>query len=244
MLEGWYEDELKKLVFDAKINSQKDLDKNDIEGNYIGESFSGINEATGNRLNYNADGSITDLGANRLAGTTVTAQMTDHQRIMSNPIVQNMHKAQGEFWDSPATKTVLSLLPVGSIAGGVSWASRGASWIGRGAIWASQGAKALFLESKAAKVTKEESQFMKYQGNFVLKSGWKNWGNYMSKRGWSFDDIQQTLLKGKWTPHSGTNYINPGNSMSIVTNHSTGKSLVIDNITKEIIQLGGSGFKY
>jgi hypothetical protein len=29
------------------------------------------------------------------------------------------------------------------------------------------------------------TQFMKYQGNFVLKSSWKNWGNYMSKRGWA-----------------------------------------------------------
>ena len=91
---------------------------------------------------------------------------------------------------------------------------------------------------------KGSSQFMKYQGNFVLKSNWKNWGNYMSKRGWAFDDIQQTLLKGKWTPHSGTNYLNPGNPMSIVTNPSTGKSLIIDNVTKEVIQLGGKGFKY
>jgi len=25
----------------------------------------------------------------------------------------------------------------------------------------------------------------------------------MTKRGWSFNDIQQTLLKGKWMPHNG-----------------------------------------
>lgn len=64
----------------------------------------------------------------------------------------------------------------------------------------------------------------------------------MMKRGWKFDDIQKTLAKGKWEPHSGQNYLNPGNSMSIVTNQSTGKSLIIDNVTKEVIQLGDKGF--
>tara|TARA_R100000750_G_scaffold43554_3_gene29067 strand:- start:11099 stop:11305 length:207 start_codon:yes stop_codon:yes gene_type:complete len=44
--------------------------------------------------------------------------------------------------------------------------------------------------------------------------------------------------------HTGTNYLNPGNPMSIVTNPSTDKSLIIDNVTKEVIQLGGKGFKY
>ena len=86
--------------------------------------------------------------------------------------------------------------------------------------------------------------FMKYQGNFVLNKNWKNWGNYLSKQGWSGKDIQQTLLKGQWSPHSGTNYLNPGNPMSIVTNPTTGKSLIIDNVTKEIIQLGKTGHKF
>jgi RHS repeat-associated protein len=86
------------------------------------------------------------------------------------------------------------------------------------------------------------SQIMKFQGNFVLNPGWKNWATYMSKRGWNFNEIQQTLTKGKWSPHTGNNYLNPGNSMSIVTDPKTGKSLIIDNISKEIIQLGGKGW--
>lgn len=87
-------------------------------------------------------------------------------------------------------------------------------------------------------------QFMKYQSKFVLNSTWKNWANYMSNRGWSFGDIQKTLLNGKWSPHSGNNYLNPGNSMSKVTNINTGRSLIIDNVTKDIIHLGKPGFVY
>jgi hypothetical protein len=80
---------------------------------------------------------ITDLGANRLSEVTVSAKMTDHQSIMSNPVVQDMHKAQGEFWSIPAPQVVLGVLPIGGVAEGVAWAGRGA--------------KALFSGSKAAK---------------------------------------------------------------------------------------------
>ena len=112
-------------------------------------------------------------------------------------------------------------------------------------LFGSKGLGSMFGGKISTKVAaKGGTQFMKYQENFVLNKNWKNWGNYMSKRGWSGKDIQQTLLKGKWGPYSGTNYLNPGNSMSIVTNPITGKSLIIDNITKEIIQLGGTGFKF
>jgi hypothetical protein len=107
---------------------------------------------------------ITDLGANRLTGATVTAKMTDHQRIMSNPVVQNMHKAQGEFWDNPATQVVLGLLPIGGVAEGISWAGRGA--------------KALFSGSKAAKVAKTGGNLVEQvavHGN-SLKSTKPTWG--------------------------------------------------------------------
>ena len=66
----------------------------------------------------------------------------------------------------------------------------------------------------------------------------------MTKRGWTTDDIQKTLSEGQWTEHIGDNWLNPGNSMSIITNTDTGKSLIIDDVTKEIIQLGDIGFKF
>jgi hypothetical protein len=87
-------------------------------------------------------------------------------------------------------------------------------------------------------------KFMKYQKNFILNSAWKIWGKYMAKRGWTYTEIEKTLLHGKWSPISGNNYLNPGNSMSIVTSPSTGKSLIIDNVTKEVIHLGEKGYVY
>jgi RHS repeat-associated protein len=87
--------------------------------------------------------------------------------------------------------------------------------------------------------------FMKYQGNFVLNTAWKNWGTYMTKQGWSFAQVEQTLLKGNWQSWTkNQNWLNPGNSMSIVTNPQTGQSLIIDNVTKEIIQLGKAGHAF
>jgi RHS repeat-associated protein len=78
---------------------------------------------------------------------------------------------------------------------------------------------------------------------FKLNSQWKDWNNYMTKRGWSKDEIKLTLENGNWSKHVGENYLNPGNSMSIVTN-GNGKSLIIDDVTHEIIQLGDIGYKY
>jgi hypothetical protein len=43
-----------------------------IEGSYIGDTGYGIDGATGNMLGYNSDGSITDMGASKLSGVTVT----------------------------------------------------------------------------------------------------------------------------------------------------------------------------
>ena len=82
------------------------------------------------------------------------------------------------------------------------------------------------------------------KGDSVLRPGWKNWGKYMGNKGWTPDEIQQTLIKGKWKPHLGTNHMNPGNPMRLVTNPYTGKSLIIDNVTREIIQLGRKGYRY
>jgi len=79
---------------------------------------------------------------------------------------------------------------------------------------------------------------------YILNYKWKDWPNYMIKKGWTFEEIQQTLSKGEWAARSAYNGLNPGNSMNIVTNLSTGKSLIIDIVTNEIIQLGKVGYKF
>jgi RHS repeat-associated protein len=113
----------------------------------------------------------------------------------------------------------------------------------RGATW--EAASVIPWGRVIGGVGKVGTQFMKYQGNFVLNSSWKNWGTYMSKQGWSFQQVEQTLMKGNWQPWTkNQNWLNPGNSMSIVTNPQTGQSLIIDNVTKEIIQLGKVGHSF
>ncbi|WP_026948123.1 RHS repeat-associated core domain-containing protein [Algoriphagus marincola] len=56
---------------------------------YLGKSGTGIDEQTGNMLVYNSDGSI-DQGMMSLGEVTVSATQSDHERTMSNPVVQNM----------------------------------------------------------------------------------------------------------------------------------------------------------
>jgi len=56
---------------------------------YLSKSGTGIDEGTGNTLIYNSDGTIRQ-GVRTLGGVTVTASQSDHERTMSNPVVQNM----------------------------------------------------------------------------------------------------------------------------------------------------------
>ena len=80
---------------------------------------------------------------------------------------------------------------------------------------------------------------------FILNPEWKNWESYMSRRGWTEEEIQQTLKDGKWETWTGKpNYLHPSNAMSKVTNLQTDKSLIIDNITHEIIQLSKQGYRF
>lgn len=88
--------------------------------------------------------------------------------------------------------------------------------------------------------------------NGELVSGEANWtinhkgniDNYLSKRGWTFEQIQETLNNGQIMEYNGTNYINPGNPVIRIQNLDLNKSLIYDPIAKQIIQLGQPGFKW
>ncbi len=63
----------------------------------------------------------------------------------------------------------------------------------------------------------------------------------MEQRGWTQDQIKEAVQSGKQVPavnkatgNLSTRYINP----------NTGQSVVVDGKTKEVIHVGGSGFKY
>jgi hypothetical protein len=68
------------------------------------------------------------------------------------------------------------------------------------------------------------------------------WSNQMAKRGWTPKQINEALKSKEF--YKATNNVNPNNSATRFVHPTTGRSVVIDDITKEILQVGGDGFKW
>ncbi len=66
------------------------------------------------------------------------------------------------------------------------------------------------------------------------------WANRMNKRGWTNESITETIQKGK--VFNASNKVNPGNPASRY--EFNGRSIIIDDVTNEILQLGAYGFKF
>ena len=64
----------------------------------------------------------------------------------------------------------------------------------------------------------------------------------MQQRGWTADPITEAIAKGQQFP--ATNMINKANSATRYVNPATGRSVVMDDVTKEAIHVGGDGFLY
>jgi RHS repeat-associated protein len=81
-----------------------------------------------------------------------------------------------------------------------------------------------------------------------VASNWKfgefksatKWQNQMTKRGWTPEQITEALKSNE--VYQMVNQVNPGNQALRYVHPSTGKSVVIDSVTKEILQVGGEGF--
>ncbi len=59
------------------------------------------------------------------------------------------------------------------------------------------------------------------------------WANQMAKRGWTQQQIDEAIASGK--QFAAPNNINPGNGVTRFVHPTTGRSVVIDNVTKEIL---------
>jgi RHS repeat-associated protein len=97
----WYEDKEGKMIFDPKLskdNHETYMQENGIEGKYWGSTGFSINEESGLSIAYYSDGTSRE-GLWQLSEVVVEAEMTDHQRIMSNPLVQGIHHMHGQFID-------------------------------------------------------------------------------------------------------------------------------------------------
>jgi hypothetical protein len=68
------------------------------------------------------------------------------------------------------------------------------------------------------------------------------WANQLKKRGWTKEQIIEAVNKGE--NFSAENLVNKGNEATRYLHPETGQSVVIDNVTNEVIHVGGPGFKY
>jgi hypothetical protein len=70
----------------------------------------------------------------------------------------------------------------------------------------------------------------------------QKWENQMKSRGWTEEEITRTMLSGARLPTY--NNVNPGNGATRIISPNTGQSLVIDNLTGEVLHVGGPRFDY
>ena len=70
----------------------------------------------------------------------------------------------------------------------------------------------------------------------------KKWANQLKKRGWTEKQITEAISKGK--SFEAVNNVNKANGATRYVHPETGQSVVIDNVTNELLHVGGPGFKY
>lgn len=66
--------------------------------------------------------------------------------------------------------------------------------------------------------------------------------NQMQKRGWTPEQIDEAMARGQRFP--APNQVNPGNPATRYVHPETGRSVIVDDVTKEVLHVGGDGFKY
>lgn len=68
------------------------------------------------------------------------------------------------------------------------------------------------------------------------------WASQMERRGWTSKQITEAIESGE--QHIAKNLVNEGNAATRYVHPRTGRSVVVDDETKEVIHVGGDGFKY
>jgi hypothetical protein len=68
------------------------------------------------------------------------------------------------------------------------------------------------------------------------------WAGQMERRGWTAEQITEAIQKGE--RFTAENLVNKGNAATRYSHPTTGRSVVVDDVTHEVIHVGGDGFKY
>ena len=70
----------------------------------------------------------------------------------------------------------------------------------------------------------------------------KQWQDKMQQRGWTADQIEEAVRHGR--RFAAANNINPANGATRYVHPTTGRSVVLDGATGEVMHVGGDGFVY
>jgi hypothetical protein len=70
----------------------------------------------------------------------------------------------------------------------------------------------------------------------------ETWANQMQKRGWTPSQITDAISNGE--SFQAPNSVNPGNPATRFVSPQTGQSVVLDTVTREVLHIGGPGFRY
>lgn len=87
-------------------------------------------------------------------------------------------------------------------------------------------------------------------GRYVKGHGWKPPGfksldmftGQMEKRGWTTDQITEAITRGK--SFAAKSLVNKGNAATRYVHPTTGRSVVIGVVTREVLHVGADGFVY
>jgi len=70
----------------------------------------------------------------------------------------------------------------------------------------------------------------------------QQWQAKMAQRGWTANQIAEAIQNGQRFP--AVNKVNSANPATRYVHPSTARSVVVDNMTGEVIHVGGDGFVY
>ena len=77
---------------------------------------------------------------------------------------------------------------------------------------------------------------------FAGRKSAQKWLNQMNDRGWTPEQIEEALNSGQRIPESQR--VDPSHAASRYIHPRTGRSVTIDDVTGQVIQLGEDGFDY
>ena len=70
----------------------------------------------------------------------------------------------------------------------------------------------------------------------------EQWQNRLQNRGWTAAQITEGIQGGQ--PFPALNQVNPGHSATRYVHPTTERSVLVDDVTSEVIPVGGDGFLY